>query len=136
MRREGSKWLPSLYQFFPWNLPKTVFLLISTALPHWCKISSLHLMPVLNYWTWTKTTSQEKRFLWSNPYKNHVMITSLIEMLQLPNFGHMKHLQYNLNQRYNSAKFRHCRICVTDFREGGLFVLLSYVSSPQNAHLE
>ena len=27
-------------------------------------------------------------FFWSNPYKNEV-ITSLIEMLELPNFGHM-----------------------------------------------
>ena len=25
--------------------------------------------------------------------------------------------------RYNCAKFHHCRICVTDFREGGLFAL-------------
>ena len=24
--------------------------------------------------------------------------------------------------RYTSAKFHHCRICVTDFKEGGLFV--------------
>ena len=29
------------------------------------------------------------RFFWSNPYKIEVMITSLIEMLELPNFGHM-----------------------------------------------
>ena len=28
-------------------------------------------------------------FLWSNPYKVEVVITSLIEMLELPNFGHM-----------------------------------------------
>ena len=26
---------------------------------------------------------------WSNPYKVEVMITSLIEVLDLPNFGHM-----------------------------------------------
>ena len=31
----------------------------------------------------------KKRFFWSNPYKLEVMITSLIEMLELPNFGHM-----------------------------------------------
>ena len=36
---------------------------------------------VLNYWTWTKTTPQEKQFFWSNPYKIKVMLTSLIEML-------------------------------------------------------
>ena len=56
---------------------------------HWCKISSLYLAPVSNYWTWTKTTSQKKRYFWSNPYKIEVVITSFIEMLQLPNFGHM-----------------------------------------------
>ena len=42
-----------------------------------------------NYWTWTKTTAQKKRFFWSNPHKIEVMITFLIEMLELPNFGHM-----------------------------------------------
>ena len=31
----------------------------------------------------------KKRFSWSNPYKIEVMITFLIEILQLPNFGHM-----------------------------------------------
>ena len=31
----------------------------------------------------------KKRFFWSNPYKIEVAITSLIEMLELPNFGHM-----------------------------------------------
>ena len=28
-------------------------------------------------------------FFWSDPYEIEVMITSLIEMLELPNFGHM-----------------------------------------------
>ena len=31
----------------------------------------------------------KNRFFWSNPYKIEVMITSLIEMLKLPNFDHM-----------------------------------------------
>ena len=31
----------------------------------------------------------KKWFFWSNPYNIEVVITSLIEMLQLPNFGHM-----------------------------------------------
>ena len=31
----------------------------------------------------------KKWFFWSNPYKIKVMITSLIEMLELPNFSHM-----------------------------------------------
>ena len=28
-------------------------------------------------------------FFWSNPYKIEVLITFLIEMLELPSFGHM-----------------------------------------------
>ena len=48
-----------------------------------------YLVPVPNYWTWTKTTRQKKRFFWSNPKKIEAMITFLIEMLQLPNFGHI-----------------------------------------------
>ena len=31
----------------------------------------------------------KKLFFWSNPYKTEVMITSFIEMLAIPNFGHM-----------------------------------------------
>ena len=53
------------------------------------KLLNLNVMPVSNYWTWTKTTPQKKRFSWSNPYKIEVMLTSLIEILELPNFGHM-----------------------------------------------
>ena len=69
--------------------PKTFWLLVWTLLPHWCNIASSDLESVPNYWTWTKTTSQKKWFFWSNPYKIEVMITSLLEMLELPNFGHM-----------------------------------------------
>ena len=31
----------------------------------------------------------KKAVFWSNSYKIKVMITSFIEMLELPNFGHM-----------------------------------------------
>ena len=31
----------------------------------------------------------KKWFLWSNPYKFEVMITSLVKKLELPNFFHM-----------------------------------------------
>ena len=31
----------------------------------------------------------KKLFFWSNPYKIEVMITSLVQTLELPNFGHM-----------------------------------------------
>ena len=33
-----------------------------TLFTDWCKISSLYLAPVRNYWTWTKTIPQEKWF--------------------------------------------------------------------------
>ena len=58
-------------------------------MPHWCKISRSYLVPVPNYWTWTKTTLQKKWFFWSNPHKIEVVITSLIDVLKLPNLGHM-----------------------------------------------
>ena len=34
-------------------------------------------------------TPPKKWFLWSNPYKIKIMINSLVEMIELPNFGHM-----------------------------------------------
>ena len=42
-----------------------------------------------NYWSWTMTTRLKQRYFWSNPYIIEIMITSLTEMLELPNFGHM-----------------------------------------------
>ena len=42
--------------------------------------------PVPNHWTWAKAIPQKTRFFWSNPSKIEVMITSLIQMLELPNF--------------------------------------------------
>ena len=51
------------------------------------QIYSSYLVSVPNYWTWTKTTPQKKWFIWSNGYKLEVMINSLIEMLELPNFS-------------------------------------------------
>ena len=58
-------------------------------MPHWYKISSLYLVAVSNYWTWSKTTPQKMQFFCSTPYKIEVVITSFIEMLELPSFGHM-----------------------------------------------
>ena len=52
-------------------------------------------MPVPNYWTWTKATTQKSQFLWSNPYKIEAMITFLIEMLELSHFGKHSHI-YNI----------------------------------------
>ena len=33
---------------------------------------------------------QKKWFFWSVPYKIEIIMTSVIEMLELPNFGHMR----------------------------------------------
>ena len=43
--------------------PKTFWLLVLTLLPHWYKISSSYLVPVPNYWTWTKTNPQKSSFI-------------------------------------------------------------------------
>ena len=59
----------------------TFWLLILILFPHSCRISGSYLVPISNYWTWTKTTPQKNRFFWSNPYKIWVMITSFIKML-------------------------------------------------------
>ena len=81
---------------------RTFWLLVLTLLPRWCKISSLYLVPVQNYWTWAKTAYQKNWFFWSSPYKIEVLITfDLIEMLDLPNFGHMNTSAYNLNHAIN-----------------------------------
>ena len=47
------------------------------------------MQDIKNYLAWTKSTLPENWFFWSNPYEIEVMITSLIGMLDLPNFGHM-----------------------------------------------
>ena len=36
-----------------------------------------------------KAPLKKKWFFWSKPYKIEVLITSLIEIPELPNFGHM-----------------------------------------------
>ena len=61
-------------------------------MPQWSKISSSYLVPTPNYWTWARTTPQKKQYFWSNPYKMEIMITSLIEMLELPNHGSHDHI--------------------------------------------
>ena len=81
---------------------KIVWLLVSTPLPHLCKFSRPCLVQVSNYWTWTRSISQKNRSFWSNPYKIMVMITSLIVMLELPNFGHMTTFTIWFQSRDNS----------------------------------
>ena len=69
--------------------PTSIPLFVSMLLLHWSKISRPYLVPVPNYWNWTKSTSQKYWFFWSNPCNIGVMMTSVIEMLELPNFGYM-----------------------------------------------
>ena len=64
-------------------------------------------LQLLHYWTWTKTAPKKRRFYWSNPYKIEVVITSLIEMPQLPNFVHMNTSTYNLNYMITFCWWRH-----------------------------
>ena len=65
------------------------WLLVSALLPHWPKISRPYLVSVPSYWTWIKSTPQKNWFFWSNSYKIDIIIISVIQMLELPNFGHM-----------------------------------------------
>ena len=67
--------------------PKNFLTFTFNPFAHWCIISRPYLAPGPNYWTWTKTTPRKKGHFWSNSYEIEVMITSLIEMLELPYFG-------------------------------------------------
>ena len=103
----GGGWVQkgSPTSFSPVTLPtqklayKTLWLLILTLFPHWCKISRPYLVLLPNYWTWTKTTPQKKKKKKEvNLYKIEFMRTSFLAMLELPNFGHMTPgVQYNLS---------------------------------------
>ena len=41
-----------------------------------------------------------KKFLWSNPYKVKIMRSSLMEMLELRNFGHVTTSTIQFDSRY------------------------------------
>ena len=45
---------------FPASFPQYFWLLILIFFPPSCKISGPYLVPVWNYWTWTKTIPQKK----------------------------------------------------------------------------
>ena len=45
--------------------------------------------PYLKLQTLNQDHPSKNWFFWSNPYKIEVLITPLIETLELPNFGHM-----------------------------------------------
>ena len=51
-------WLLQTWEFSH----KTLWLLVWTLLPHWCKISRPLLVPVPHYWTSTKTTPRKQFF--------------------------------------------------------------------------
>ena len=94
--RMGEK-SPPPTSFFPCNFykrrkelsRKTFWLLVLTIFTLWCKLSRPCLVPVPNYWTWTKHISQKIIDYRSNLYKIVVLITTVIEMLELRNFGHL-----------------------------------------------
>ena len=69
--------------------PQNFLILVLTLLPHLCEISSPYLMPSYIIELGAKSIPQKNWFFWSNPYKIEVMITSLIEMLELAHFGYM-----------------------------------------------
>ena len=109
-----SGWGGSYLPVFPMKLlqtkelaPKSLWLLVSTPFPHLFKILRPYLVPVLNYWTWTLSISQKYRILWSNPYKLKVMITSVIVMLRIPNFGHMTTFTNELSHVIKLFLWRH-----------------------------
>lgn len=66
---------------------QNVLTFIVTLFPHLCIISRSYLVPVPNQWT--KSIPQKKCISWSNLSKIEGMITSLIELPELSNFGHM-----------------------------------------------
>ena len=73
-----------------WDLaPKSFWLLVLIFLPHWCKISGPYVVPVPTVLNLNQDYPSRNMFFWSNPYKIEVLLTSVIEMLQLRNFGHM-----------------------------------------------
>ena len=92
-------------QLFPLKLLQTQLLALNTfwlsfliLLSHYYKISTPYLLPFLNYWTWTNTTSRNM-FFCSNPYIIEVIMTYLVKLLELPNFGQMTNHIYKKGSR-------------------------------------
>ena len=76
----------------------------------------------LHFWMWQNFLISGEKMLISAELKE--CVTWFIYFLDLPYV------------RYNYAKFHHCRICVTDFREVGPKKPPPSVSSPKKAHPE
>ena len=69
------------------SAPKIFRLLVLTLLPHCHRVAARASPKLVNLEPRSLLT--KLLFFLSNPYKIEVVITSLIEMLELPNFGHM-----------------------------------------------
>ena len=83
-----SRWCqkdPSPYQFFTCHFYKRSFNPFVTLAQNY-KVIPTASPKLLNL---NQDHPSKKLVSWSNPYKIDVMITSLIEMLELPNLGHM-----------------------------------------------
>ena len=59
--------------------------------PFFSLMQNFKFVPIVSpkYLNLNQDHLSKKAFFWSNLYKIEVLITSLIEMLQLPNFGRM-----------------------------------------------
>ena len=80
MGGRGQKGLS--YQFFPCNFWKSKTFSFNPGVK-FIPSTSPKLLNV------NQDHPPKKRFFWSSSYKIDVMITSLIQILELPNFGHM-----------------------------------------------
>ena len=65
----------------------------------WFQYNYLEISDISKLLNLNQVHLSKKLFFWSNPYKIEVMITSLIEMLELPNFGHMTTSAVSLKSR-------------------------------------
>ena len=92
-RMERLNRLPPLTRFFPCAF-KPLWTLALTLLPNCRKISRPCLVPVTNYWRWTKTTSQNNMFFWSYCYKAEVMITSFTGVLEYAKLWSYDYIYY------------------------------------------
>ena len=105
----GGKFSPAQIQFSnvkstnEGNSPKNFLTFCFKHFAWECNISRPYLVLVPIYWTWTKSIPQKKLFFWSNSYKLEFMITSLKEILELPNFGHV-----NTSRRWFESRNKFC----------------------------
>ena len=77
-------------------------------MPQWSKISIPYLMVVPNYWSWFKLLTRLNKSDFSGQMFIKIeVITSLIEMLQLPNLVTWPHLWYIFSHLINYFWWRH-----------------------------